>query len=367
MFVIFLAEYDGDDISQATTGITDLSPPVTPSTIITGPYIPISECISGKPINNDEDMKQFLLLHGNTNTTTKITDHRPDSYDLPRNLRPPEITVEVGSTPPPSPGSESVFTDDESATRKPVCGSAKKPAVNWETFPRPSDSSVDGEESPGIGASVTLKADRKFAKAPVSLAAPPRPPKPSYLATGNGDAQPEERTATEPSQDEMYDIPRSHQIIVEDASTAKRVAGRHCYTNAAPGHVADSNIFRYDFTVTVTNSDEPPESPRSETGSASYANSLAYSNLPSPSNSTGNQIVPTPPAVNRELKPGRKCSDSTGGSNEPSPLLPNAYPPNIDRKLKPAQLKKIQDALRYSNGKLELALACAKLRVDLSY
>lgn len=138
---------DGDDISQAATGITEISPPITPSTIITGPYIPISECISGKPIHSDTDLKQFYLLHG----STKMTSHQPSDHRA----------------------------------------------------------------------------------------------------------------------------------------------------------------------------------------------------LPSPSNSTGNQIVPTPPAVNRELKPGRKCSDSTDGSNDRSPILPLAHPPNIDRKLKPAQLKKIQDALRY--------------------
>lgn len=346
---------DGDNISQAATGVTDLSPPVTPSTIITGPYIPISECISGKPINSAEDLKQFLLLHGNANKTppanAPVTDHRPDSYDLPRSLRPPEIQVEVGSTPPPSPGSESVFTDDESA-RKPHM--SKKPAVNWETFPRPSDSSVDGEESPGLGtAAITVKADRKFAKVagpvPMAAAAPPRPPKPSHLANADATGTPTGAETggptVEPTQDDMYDIPRSHQIPA-DLDVAKKMAGRHCYTNAAPGNVSENNIFRYDFTVTVTNSDELPDSPRSETGSINYANTLAYSNLPSPSYSTGNQIVPTPPAVNRELKPGRKCSDSTGGSNEPSPILPTTYPPNIDRKLKP--LKKIHDALRYN-------------------
>lgn len=197
------------------------------------------------------------------------SEHRADSYDVPRNLRPPEIAVvDAGSTPPPSPGSESVFTDD-------VVAISKKPPVNWGTFPRrSSDSSVD-EDSPGGGSGKVATAS-----------APPRPPK---------------------------------QVAAND------------------------NIFRYDFTVTVTNSDDLPESPRSETGSVTFSNSLAYSNLPSPSYSTGNQIVTTPPAVNRELKPGRKCSDST--SNEPSPNLP-VYPPSIDRKLKPAQLKKIQEALR---------------------
>ncbi|XP_065214666.1 GRB2-associated-binding protein 1-like [Planococcus citri] len=354
---------DGDNISQAATGVTDLSPPVTPSTIITGPYIPISECISGKPIHSAEDLKQFLLLHGHVNkpsvaaTSIPVTEPRQDSYDLPRNLQRLQIQVEVGSSPPPSPGSESVFTDDESA-RKPHM--EKKPNVNWETFPRPSDSSVDGEESPGLGtAAINVKADRKFAKVagpvPMAAAAPPRPPKPSHLANVDTTGEPGHPPVTEATQDDMYDIPRSHQMPV-DLDVAKKAVGKHCYTNAAPGHVTENNIFRYDFTLTVTNSDDIPDSPRSESGSVSFSNTLTYSNLPSPSFSTGNQLIPTPPAVNRELKPGRKYSDSTGGSNEPSPILLTSYPPNIDRKLKP--LKTVQDAMRYyennSSGALKL-------------
>lgn len=403
-------EFEGDNISQATTGITDISPPVTPRTIITGPYIPISECISGKPIHTDEDLKELLLLYGSNKTAaassmtppttmapapavpTATSDHRVGSYDLPRNLRPPEIAAEAGSTPPPSPGSESVFTDDESVPRRPTSsssGASKKPHVNWETFPRPSDSSMDGEESPNalggsISSAVTLRADRVFAKvAPVS--APPRPPKPSHLA-GGGDSQtptdaggdgaaaacgsPGVATATagaraaEPSQDEMYDIPRSHHVAGDGAGgdAPKKSAGgpaaaypsRHCYSNAAPGLVTsdNTNIFRYDFAVTVTSSEEGPDSPRSASGSASFANAVCYSNLPSPSSSAGNsgQLVSTPPVVNRDLKPGRKWSDSTGGSNEPSPIL-TAYPgPIIDRNKKPlkpaGQLKKIHETNR---------------------
>ena len=170
-----------------------IPPSVIPSTIMTGPYITISEYISGEPINT--------------------------------------------CTPPPSPGSESVFTDDESIQREIVLASLhKKPVVNWETFPRPSDSSADDDSPCANG-----KADAN-----------------SYLLT----------------------LPSPH--------------------------------------------------------------SLTYTNLPRPSHSTGGGgglHVPIPPAVNRELKPGRKCSDSTC-SNEPSPTLPVFPPPSIDRKLKPAKHKK---------------------------
>lgn len=398
-------EFEGDNISQATTGITEISPPVTPHTIITGPYIPISECISGKPINNDEDLKQLLLLYGSNKsmpsgagptTTASVpatvvsatSDHRVDSYDLPRNLRPPEIMVDAGSTPPPSPGSESVFTDDESVLHRPT--SSKKPHVNWETFPRPSDSSMDGEDSPNalssISSAVTVRADRVFAKvAPSSgaaVSAPPRPPKPSHLAGGESqppsDHRMEEPAAgagspaaanaaaaprvAELSQDDMYDVPRSHQVAGNCAGDASKkstsgaaaLSGRHCYSNAAPGHVTSSdtnNIFRYDFAMSVTNPDEVPDSPRSETGSTSFTNALTYSNLPSPSPSAGNgaQPVSAPPVVNRDLKPGRKWSDSTGGSNEPSPVLMTYPGPIIDRNkkpIKPAQWKKMHETGR---------------------
>lgn len=408
-------ELEGDNISQATTGITEISPPVTPHTIITGPYIPISECISGKPINNDEDLKQLLLLYGSNKMTSIVTpttvstpttvapatsDYRADSYDLPRNLRPPEIMVDAGSTPPPSPGSESVFTDDESVLHRPISSSSsKKPHVNWETFPRPSDSSMDGEDSPNalgsISSAVTVRADRIFAKvAPSSSASifpPPRPPKPSHLVAGESQPSSDHRTeensivigpaiasspgspnaaatssaqVAEPSQDEMYDIPRSHQVAGDcNSDTLKKSSGsaasaatftsRHCYSNAAPGHVTSdtNNIFRYDFAVNITNPDEVPDSPRSETGSSSFTNVLTYSNLPSPSLSVGNngQLVSTPPVVNRDLKPGRKWSDSTGGSNEPSPVL-MAFPgPIIDRNkkpMKPTQWKKTHETGR---------------------
>ncbi len=330
---------------------------MTPSTIITGPYIPISECISGKPINNAEDLKQFLLQHGHNKSANTLvpSEHRADSYDQPRKLRLPDIVIEMGTTPPPSPGSESVFTDDESVQKLSI--SSKKPSVNWETFPRPSDSSMDGEEGANVNA-VTLKADRKFTK--LTPTAPPRPPKPSHLGAGEtvSDLKSEESTVkakTEITHDDMYDIPRSHQIISDGDTLRSSQNSRHCYSNAAPGHVTgEGNFFRYD--TAMANPEELPESPRSETGSLSFSNSMPYSNLASPSFSTGggvaNQTPSTPPFVNRDLKPGRKCSDSTGGSNEPSPILTPYRGPIIDRNkkpVKPAQLKKVQESSRAGN------------------
>ncbi|KAJ8946278.1 hypothetical protein NQ318_023129, partial [Aromia moschata] len=57
--------------------------------------------------------------------------------------------------------------------------------------------------------------------------------------------------------------------------------------------------------------DEPPSPAHSHTSSTH-----AYSNLPSPSYDS--QLMP-PPAVNRDLKPKRKLSDSHSISSNPEP------------------------------------------------
>jgi hypothetical protein len=104
-------------------------------------------------------------------------------------------------------------------------------------------------------------------------------------------------------------------------------------------------VFRYDFAVTGppddTAGDVEPSTPKSETGSLGSATTTTlYSNLPSPA---------APPCVNRELKPGRRFSDST--SNEPSPLPPvsPAAAPSVDRKLKP---RKMPESPRLDPGEL---------------
>lgn len=174
--------------------------------------------------------------------------------------------------------------------------------------------------------------------------------------------------------DEMYDFPRSHQYANnpsspsagDNADSKIRPTVRHCYTNAAPSKV-NGEVFRYDFHHSdsplsvpqeAATSLEEPISPRSD-GSGSLASSstaAVYSNLPSPLMSQGGTDVglsdiPTPPAVNRELKPGRKLSDSTSMvSNEPSPVSPAAHlvsghvPPSVDRTLKP-QLKQLEQGM----------------------
>ena len=192
--------------------------------------------------------------------------------------------------------------------------------------------------------------------------APPRPPKPPHMLPENPghnylnlDGATESSKPTTPATpapstpatavitDETYDFPKSQQSgSSTEASTSGR---RHCYTNAAPS-ITDDRIFRYDF------HEDEPSSPRSESSTTA-----TYSNLPSPllkdiSSSVPTTIAPPPPVVYRELKPGRKTSDSTSViSNEPSPgpagSLPDinstehspAEPPSINRKLKPPLIR----------------------------
>ncbi|XP_047121000.1 protein daughter of sevenless isoform X2 [Schistocerca piceifrons] len=444
--------------TNTSTSATD-SPPVSPVSTVSGPYIAISECISGHPLTGPEDNLDELLQrdthifmtrahYGLVNTeygtavhqarSVKGKEPEPSSvkptivlqkapvpaarkrqvyeeapppevvtgefYDLPRKLHPPNLDLQQSSgtglgTPPHSPNTdgESVFTDDD--TVGPGHGTTRSlPSVNWETFPssaeadtmslprttRPSDSSTEGD----VGSwSVVRRFGRlTVVDSDIPPPAPPRPPKPSHLTSVDNSAGPSymnldnissqstgstvvnsDKGSQEPPSpvspphtdvivvtDDMYDFPRSHQYPV----TAGLVSGgeadgtgslsrmpslsRHCYSNAAPVQV-NGDVFRYDFHDDVVNvplqdgtiGDEPP-SPQSEgscSGSvASSSTAAAYSNLPSPS-PLGQ--VPTPPAVDRGLKPGRKLSDTLSiASNE---LSPGAYPapPSVDRKLKP--------------------------------
>lgn len=83
------------------------SPPISPTSIMSGPYIPISECISGPRLND-------------TSSLNSMTGQVIDSYDVARRLVP---------SPPRSPttDAESIITDDESLP--------SLPNVNWDTFP----------------------------------------------------------------------------------------------------------------------------------------------------------------------------------------------------------------------------------------
>jgi hypothetical protein len=83
------------------------SPPISPTSIMSGPYIPISECISGPRLND-------------TSSLSSVTAQVIDTYDTSRRSVP---------SPPRSPttDAESVVTDDEWIS--------SLPNVNWDTFP----------------------------------------------------------------------------------------------------------------------------------------------------------------------------------------------------------------------------------------
>ncbi|CAA9996539.1 unnamed protein product [Nesidiocoris tenuis] len=289
------------------------SPPVSPSSTASGPYIPISECITGKPLASNSGLDDF--------------------YDSPRRLRPPgalELRASGSTTPPlQSPGTdaESVFTDEE--------WTSSKPAVNWDTFPQPTDGSLEDVKS------AVFVGKRSYTK-PV---APPRPPKPQHLVLQDSTVMhtytnldspqdPGQRSANGLDGNvvnEMYDFPRSHQFNNGEQENIDPIPvpnPRHCYTNAAPSHVGNI-VFNYDFAH--NSSGDEPVSPNSEASSTAQ-----YSNMSSPV-ASGH-----PPAVNRGLKPGRKPSDSI--SNEPSPQCPNVDLNHL-RNLKPTPTQRVKEDL----------------------
>ncbi|XP_003490612.1 GRB2-associated-binding protein 2 isoform X1 [Bombus vosnesenskii] len=317
---------------------TQESPPISPTSTISGPYIPISECISGRRLNDTSSLNSAL-------------GQGPEHYDAPRRLAPSP------SRSPTTTDAESVFTDDE--------WTAPVPSVNWETFPSSGESKQPHSSSDAEIGSWSVR--KRFGKLRIvdsivppsveKLPAPPRPPKPPHMLPENPghnylnlDGATESSKPTTPATpapstpataivtDESYDFPRSHQPGAPESNTIDK----HFYSNAAPSNVEDTRVFRYDF------QEEEPSSPRSESSATA-----TYSNLPSPlvrdnSTSVPTTVAPPPPVVYRELKPGRKTSDSTSViSNEASPgptvsVLEMssaehspAEPPSINRKLKP--------------------------------
>lgn len=183
------------------------SPSVSPTSTISGPYIPISECISGRSLSSPyglEDFNNILrqggygitvsaqygLMHKRATQSTWQNENqgsagligtaetgallqvktpvlpikrppRPcdatttvecaEFYDSPRKLHPPNLEIRhISGTPPlqsPATDGESVFTDEEWSVPPPQ----NPPSVNWDTFPdgesvrqtRPSDSSAE--------------------------------------------------------------------------------------------------------------------------------------------------------------------------------------------------------------------------------
>ncbi|KAI5702677.1 hypothetical protein M8J75_002940 [Diaphorina citri] len=289
----------------------------------------------------------------------------------------PELTPPLAS--PGGTDGESVFTDDESVVSSTLGMPPNKPQVNWETFPRPSDSSLEGDLSKPPTSTVSAKrftrtgpgvTDLPPSDPAHPLLAPPRPPKPNHLVTtpthtcttpgsvpcdacvggtlscpvSGGVLSPDGLSPQSDSEggkttgggmEDAQDLTRSQPTAESKKPLCSNNSAGGPSPSSRPGNVS-GEIFRYDFDtpgvnppLTCSSAFPPLESPP------------VYSNLHSPSN------LSTPPLVNRELKPGRKLSDSTN-SNEASPVLlsagpgpsplqgPGGGPPNIDRKLKPA-------------------------------
>lgn len=420
----YLAAENEDDMNRWVDAICHIcglktypqdSPPISPSS--TGPYIPISECYSGDPLSADR-VNDFLA---NSNGLKNTSPFHPfdESFDWSKKfhtLRPGNLDLRAMSgecdtmTPPPqSPATdgESVFTDDDSIVQSSIM--AQKPIVNWETFPRPSDSSLEGDV-PKLSLVPNKRYTRTFESAESSqlIVAPPRPPKPCHLVltptstTGCPNCHQSSNNCESCKQQQLSSSldtqnKSNHQLGVENCyqqkmmsitpksdveeppslegeteDGKKKVSSTTSVASMTADDVFDTSrsqqieskranlpntsgeIFRYDFDISTTLLSDPSTSISPSIGSSAVTShsqfpseSPLYSNLPSPTN------LSTPPLVNRELKPGRKLSDSTN-SNEASPNLivgsapmpaaissmlvqhsPMPAPPNIDRKLKP--------------------------------
>ncbi|XP_063239900.1 GRB2-associated-binding protein 2 [Bacillus rossius redtenbacheri] len=259
-----LKAYKEDEDNGAENGEAEApapredSPPTSPASSVSGPYIPISECISGMPLSSPGGLSDFNKHVANG---TGPPAARPEFYDAPRKLLPP-------AAPSPSP----------------------VPAVNWDTFPA-------GCEDLG-----SWSVMRRFGRLTiVDSAAPPRPPKPQR--PGSEPPSPSPGAA-----DGTYDCPRSHPAP-------------HCYSNAAPGagrvfcyEFADGEPPPSPLSETssaggaVYSNLPSPHAPAVDRGlkpGRRTSDSASVTSEPSPS------PVPGPPSVDRKLKPLRRLGHAS--------------------------------------------------------
>ncbi|XP_076273542.1 daughter of sevenless isoform X2 [Rhynchophorus ferrugineus] len=293
---------------------TGETPPVSPTT---SPYIPISECITGKsPVYDTRDFKALLeynrrnsnryssrtndcyeyhqpqnnyINYTNDPERNYVNDLDPKCYDSPRQLIPPKSRPVEEHSPLRSPtDSDSVFNEDEYIHFVPNKDTLKKT--------RQSDSSADLEPTPTE--KFTKVVDNKL------TVPPPRPPKPAHIT---------------PPPCYLNLTPTPTKISKDsDDKSDKRLVGQ---------------VFRYDSEA--TQNIEPSSPAHSQCSSTP-----AYSNLPSPV--VVDVPLKPPPFVNRELKPKRKLSDAHSTCSINEPPSPRNAGPSVDRKLKP--LTPLQDA-----------------------
>ena len=391
-----------------------------------GPYIPISECRTGKPINGP--IIENNNIHGIV-SNAKVNRLSDQSYDVPRNAN------EIGENnldllyQVPSVSAISPDKTNHSLITNP-------PKVNWSTYPRESpvsfnsndvtrtsirscDAVIDGTSKlTNVNDSGTQ--DMQRSNSPMCTdfnrdaimsndtsqnQPPPRPPKPPSLRrsktksescaslpsasttslydipappTKQDESSPTSKISSSSidmspkSPDDSYDFPRlqaefkpnnqenkgfdllNERVPINDKS-AFAESKKHSYSNAPSGYfVNKENVFNYDYKPTLptssiddtqatftfkqvsdqesSNSERSPVTPTS----ASYNNLTMSSSLP---NSSALNI--TPPAINRDLKPRRKGSDSdTTNALLSSPAALQLAPPPALTRIHSAPTKK---------------------------
>ncbi|XP_053204818.1 serine/threonine-protein kinase pakD-like [Panonychus citri] len=144
--------------------------------------------------------------------------------------------------------------------------------------------------------------------------------------------------------DDVYDFPKSEPVFNSMRTAIPAPGNRttkgnsHSYTNAPPGHLSKPPVFTYDYKGTLPvylddntiafdldNCDRSPSTPNSAFDSLSSSGSLSKSL--------------TPPAVNRDLKPKRRDSDSDTNVSPTSPTFTLAPPPAHSKSyIKPTRL-----------------------------
>ncbi|CAH1954037.1 unnamed protein product [Acanthoscelides obtectus] len=168
------------------------TPPISP--VSTSPYIPISECITGKsPVFDPKDFKTLLehnIKHsyfrteknrGHNNESYELPQHNylncmnvsdPRFYDCPRKLVPSALPTKVAhekdNSPLQSPtDSDSVFNDEE--------WSQNASDLSTSRNTKPSDGSAD------VDLTALSKKNNKPETSEVPIGPPPRPPKPPHI------------------------------------------------------------------------------------------------------------------------------------------------------------------------------------------
>ncbi|XP_014229069.1 GRB2-associated-binding protein 2-like [Trichogramma pretiosum] len=317
------------------------SPPVSPTSTLLSPYIPISECISGKSLND-------------TSSLNSTIGQSIDNYHL-RRLVP---------SPPRSPNTdaESIITDDESIP--------SLPNVNWDTFPSAGDLKPNFKKSSAGNHSYSvqkrfskqqLNDSVKLSNADDDISIPPRPPKPSHVNDSPGHNYLNLDGATESSKPTTPSTPATNtdshssslklrqRAIATDASALNKQQQLLQNYNVTTPKEKD-NVFRYDFdnNENTNNSNLTAQNKQFSPLSKDNANTVPKIVVPAP-----------PPLVYRELKPGRKINDSNESVESSlkatredvnANSTDHVEPPSINRKLKPPLAKpSVDDTLHLVN------------------